>query len=386
MQQDSLFTPDTQQPVILLVDNGSRRPQAVFGLRSLAANLSEIVGLKVEPVSLLHSHKIPTDDIGGEAALIVRQRLKLCAQNNENTVIVIPAFIGPSAAISEYLPKVIAEEKEENPALNVTICKTLCGDDPTAPDPRLAQILFDHVLAHTHSNSPATVAVVDHGTPIKVVNTVRNAIATQVATLCQAHQSTVNHHVIASSMERREGDEYAFNEPLLENLTPSKTHQKHCIAAMLFLLPGRHAGEGGDVADICDALIADGLFEDIQISKLMSEHPLLPLILKDRLAEKYSVAPNRETRITQYLHLTRNILPQLAQQPSNKWPVQEDHCFQRIILDNICNGVWYASIKQPAYLHMTDAQAEHAMQLCWDICAEKVNLTELNQRSLVWRS
>jgi hypothetical protein len=36
-------------------------------------------------------------------------------------------------------------------------------------------------------------------------------------------------------------------------------------------------------------------------------------------------------------------------------------------------------------LHMTDAQAEHAMQLCWDICAEKVNLTELNQRSLVWR-
>ena len=93
-------------------------------------------------------------------------------------------------------------------------------------------------------------------------------------------------------MERREGDEYAFNEPLLENLTPSKTHQQHCIAAMLFLLPGRHAGEGGDVSDICDALMADGVFEDIQISKLMSEHPLLALILKDRLAAKYSVALN----------------------------------------------------------------------------------------------
>ena len=251
MQQDSLFTTGTQQPVILLVDNGSRRPQAVFGLRSLAADLSDIVGLKVEPVSLLHSHKIPTEDIDGEAALIVRQRLKLCAQNNENTVIIIPAFIGPSAAISEYLPKVIAEEREENPALNVTICNTLCGDDPTVPDPRLAQILFDHVLAQTHTNSPATVAVFDHGTPIKVVNTVRNAIATQVATLCQSHQRTVNHHVIASSMERR---------------------------------------EGGDVADICDALMADGVFADIQISKLMSEHPLLTLILKDRLAAEYSVA------------------------------------------------------------------------------------------------
>jgi hypothetical protein len=62
--------------------------------------------------------------------------------------------------------------------------------------------------------------------------------------------------------------------------------------AILFLLPARHAGEGGDVSDICDALMADGMFEDIQISKLMSEHPLLALILKDRLAAKYSVALN----------------------------------------------------------------------------------------------
>ena len=52
-------------------------------------------------------------------------------------------------------------------------------------------------------------------------------------------------------MERREGDEYAFNEPLLENVIGAEEFQKEIIVSMLFASPGRHAGPGGDVAQIC---------------------------------------------------------------------------------------------------------------------------------------
>ena len=51
--------------------------------------------------------------------------------------------------------------------------------------------------------------------------------------------------VEASSMERREGTEYDFNEPLLENLLGSEGFEKDVVLSMLFISPGRHAGPGG---------------------------------------------------------------------------------------------------------------------------------------------
>ena len=57
---------------------------------------------------------------------------------------------------------------------------------------------------------------------------------------------------------------------------------------MFFLLPGRHAGEGGDVAEICDGLISEGAFELIQNTPLLGEHPMLLEILEDRLRDALS--------------------------------------------------------------------------------------------------
>ena len=44
-----------------------------------------------------------------------------------------------------------------------------------------------------------------------------------------------------------------------------------------------------------------------------------------------------ETRdlIDTYLHLTKKVLPQLARGDEQNWPIREDHCFQRIVLDII---------------------------------------------------
>ena len=58
--------------------------------------------------------------------------------------------------------------------------------------------------------------------------------------------------VTPASMERRPGPEYAFNEPLLERALDQREHAYGpVIVAQLFLSPGRHAGEDGDVARIC---------------------------------------------------------------------------------------------------------------------------------------
>ena len=53
-------------------------------------------------------------------------------------------------------------------------------------------------------------------------------------------------------MERRDGKQYEFNEPLLENILGSGNFIKNVILAMLFISPGRHAGKDGDIDQICE--------------------------------------------------------------------------------------------------------------------------------------
>ena len=89
--------------------------------------------------------------------------------------------------------------------------------------------------------------------------------------------------------------------------------------------------------------------------------------------------------VEQYLHLTRTVMPALAQTSKRHWPVRYDHCFQRIVLDTICCGVWYDHIARPAYKHLSQAKAAEAVQLCDQIIAEKTDLNVLNQQSLAWR-
>ena len=89
--------------------------------------------------------------------------------------------------------------------------------------------------------------------------------------------------------------------------------------------------------------------------------------------------------IGDYIHLTKNVMPSLALTAERNWPVREDHCFQRIVLDTICSGVWYQHIERPAYKNLTDEQAQRAVQLCQDIIEGSADLWLLNRQSLLWR-
>lgn len=84
-----------------------------------------------------------------------------------------------------------------------------------------------------------------------------------------------------------------------------------------------------------------------------------------------------------WLDLTRRDLP-AARRPG--WPVRFDHCFQRILLDAACGGVWYDAIpRRPAYRHAPGPILRRAVALGEEVLAGAADLGALNARSLAWR-
>lgn len=88
---------------------------------------------------------------------------------------------------------------------------------------------------------------------------------------------------------------------------------------------------------------------------------------------------------SRYVELTKKVMPKLARTTHGHWPVRHDHCFQRIVLDTVCGGVWYDHLQRPAYKNLTLDQAEHAVSLCDMIISGDADLAALNAQSLIWR-
>lgn len=87
--------------------------------------------------------------------------------------------------------------------------------------------------------------------------------------------------------------------------------------------------------------------------------------------------------VARYRRLTGTVMPEMARRSG--WPVVNDHCFQRIVLDAVAGGVWYDHIRRPAYKHLSAAQATQAANLAEDIVAGRADLHALNRQSLRWR-
>ena len=265
---------------ILLVDNGSYRAASVLSLRRIATELSISTGNKVHPVSLLHSTKIDPDELDGVPADIVEPFIKEKISNGVDSFLIVPLFFGRSAAIYEYLPQRIEEIKKEFPILQVRIADPLVDIENNHNDD-VAQILAELVRSKISENKlkGPSVTLVDHGTPRKKVNDVRNFIANQLRDILSDEVSSVE----PSSMESRPEPEYKFNEPLLEDLLGSDGFCGDVILSMLFISPGRHAGEGGDIHTICveSEASSDGI--KTHMSGLLSEHLGLVKILELRL-------------------------------------------------------------------------------------------------------
>lgn len=85
-----------------------------------------------------------------------------------------------------------------------------------------------------------------------------------------------------------------------------------------------------------------------------------------------------------WLRLTREELPAVAAERG--WPIRSDHCFQRVLLDNACDGCWYDHIAgRPAYRHAPEAVLQAAMLLGAAVLEGAADLHDLNGRSLEYR-
>lgn len=264
-------------PVYLLVDNGSKQPDATLYLRRLATELSRHTGKFIHPVSLQHADAIPARELDGKPAQIFRSFLESQLEQGEREFVAVPLFFGLSRALTSFIPDEVAKLRSSYPDLEVKVAQV------TYPlpegDARMARIVFDHIQqARKDIGSDARIVLVDHGSPSPRITDVRKGIARMLE---KYHGVDPDQAV----MERREGKEYDFNGELLANWLRQQAEQGSTavIIAMLFFLPGRHAGPRGDVAEICDNVVKEYPELRYTITPLICEHPLLLEILKDRL-------------------------------------------------------------------------------------------------------
>ena len=96
---------------------------------------------------------------------------------------------------------------------------------------------------------------------------------------------------------------------------------------------------------------------------------------------------NIEQLRAKYLRLVNKELPAEAKQRSS--PVRVNHCFARIILDNLFNCCWYEKLdrqKDAAYKQLNSEQLHQAIDLAEAIINRPdTYIQQLNQNSLRWR-
>ena len=247
---------------IFLVDNGSYEPAATLALRGLASEVGKLIGQEVRPVSTMHSTKIDPALLGGVPAVIFEGAVQQAKADGIDELVVLPLFVGPSRAITEYLPKVFADALPG--VMNLSVRDPLFG-------PELRDMLIDNLKSTGWTKGGGTVFLCDHGSPIPEVTRCRDFFASAI----RAELGLKDDELIACSMERREGAEYDFNEPLLEDALQQAKGE--AVILMLFLLPGRHAGADGDVATIAQNHAPAGI--RWKLSPLLGTHPALPALL-----------------------------------------------------------------------------------------------------------
>ena len=272
---------------ICIVDNGSLKAEATLSLRRIAQQLSEASGQPVDAVSLQHAHKIAAEQLQGEPAQVLIDYCRAQLQAGEREFLLIPLFFGLSRALTSFIPEQQAILQQEFGEFELRLADTLFPLPDG--DPRLAQILFEHIqqTGQQHAVSMNNLVLVDHGSPAPQVTAVREKISQQLAALL-GEDANLEQAV----MERRKGRQYDFNGQLLEDWLrqSADTGVKSAIVSMLFLQPGRHAGEGGDIEQICDAVMQEYPGFEVAITPLVGEPPLLISILKSRLEAQLAAA------------------------------------------------------------------------------------------------
>jgi len=261
-----------------LIDNGSLRAGSILQMRKIAHNLTARTGHSVRPFGLMHSHKVASSELRGVPGQSMQEFLGSDRAEEVDEIRALPFLLGPSLAITDWLPENLGMWKNKMDSREFRVLPPLyqSGDD------RLAQAMYElcqQAIKNAGLQSPY-VAMVDHGTPLPEVNQVREEVGGKVEEFLRGTVTGFS----TCAMERRPGTEYDFNDPLLEDLLKGwfADGVREVVLSQFFLLPGRHAGPGGDLAQICQPLIDQGM--KVIRTENLGMHPLIIEILEDRIA------------------------------------------------------------------------------------------------------
>ncbi|HHC75032.1 MAG TPA: cobalamin biosynthesis protein CbiX [Thiothrix sp.] len=281
-------------PQILLIDNGSSRPESTLNLRRLAQTLSLVSGQMVHPVSLMHANKAPVEALNQQAAEILQPHLHRQLVAGKRAFLLIPVFYGVSRALTSFVPDVQNKLQAEFGEFHLQTADVLCP--LPHGEPRLVELLVD-LITYTERRlalSAEHLFFADHGSPIPTVTQVRQWLAKQM------REKFPNKTLYECVMERRSGQAYDFNGALLDQQlrhvatkinTDAPINQRTFIVSLLFTSAGTHAGAGGDIEQICAAVMKDHPHIDIHTTPLVGEHPLLIDILQQRMNDAITANP-----------------------------------------------------------------------------------------------
>jgi sirohydrochlorin ferrochelatase len=223
--------------IVALIDNGSLEPAAHHNLRALAAALSARTEVNVHAVSWKHSDRIAPDALGGLRAWTLGSFVRQMVALGQRHFLFVPFFISPQGAIGTALRNDLEQLRRELGEFEFDFTPGLAdrGVLPTIIADRVRVTIAQRALTRP------PVLLVDHGGPSLGSATLRDRIADEV----RRELGVEIGPLAAVSMEGE-------HPPLLaDELHQTEFAGREVVVARLFLAPGRHAGEDGDVARLC---------------------------------------------------------------------------------------------------------------------------------------
>ena len=103
--------------------------------------------------------------------------------------------------------------------------------------------------------------------------------------------------------------------------------------------------------------------------------------------EQMNGEPDLNELRARYLELINDILPSIS--IARGFPVNLNHCFGRIVLDNLFQGCWYNYLtvgRVAAYKQLDLAQLQQAVNIAKSLVdLPTAHIVSLNNQSLQWR-
>lgn len=228
--------------IVALIDNGSLEPAAHRGLRVLAAALGRATDTDVHAVSWKHSDRIAAADLDGTPAWTLATFIPQMHALGQREFLFVPLFLSAQGAIGSALRRDLEKLRADlgDFKFHFTDGLAASGVLPAILAGRIREILAAAKLARP------PVVLVDHGGPSAASAALRDHLGTDI-------RSLLGREIGPLAVASMEGE----HPPLLaDQLRDPALAGRDVIVALLFLLPGRHAGPGGDIAQICAAASA----------------------------------------------------------------------------------------------------------------------------------